>query len=201
MDKDKHIESENIIPDLNTVSKNISFIQKVKNFMNPLLLLLNIILLSVLIYNYFDLKQKIILKDDLNRELSEVKNENLKFKERLDNYIVESELKKVGLSSDVKDEKNKTIKLQNTEISENKSSDDKSVQNENLKEDIKEPLNNNSAAESVKYKVKPGDTLEKISFLFYKSREGIAQIMQKNDIKNKADIKIGQVLEIPEVIE
>ena len=77
--------------------------------MNPLLLLLNIILLSVLIFNYFDLKQKIILKDDLNRELSEVKNENLKFKERLDNYIVESELKKVGLSSDVKDEKNKTI--------------------------------------------------------------------------------------------
>ncbi|MBK7254893.1 MAG: LysM peptidoglycan-binding domain-containing protein [Ignavibacteria bacterium] len=201
MDKDNHIESENVIPDLNTVSKDISFIQKVKNFMNPLLLILNIILLSVLIYNYFDLKQKIILKDDLNRELNEVKNENLKFKERLDNFIVESELKKVGLSSDVKDEKNKTLKSQNTEISENKSSDDKSGQNENLKDDTKEPLNNNSAAESVKYKVKPGDTLEKISFLFYKSREGIAQIMQKNDIKNKADIKIGQVLEIPEVNE
>lgn len=201
LNKDKNIESENTVPDLNSVSKNISFLQKVKNFMNPLLLLLNVLLLSILIYSYFDLKQKMILKDDLNRELGEVKNENLKFKERLDNYIVESELKKVGLSAEVKDEKNKTLNSQKGEISESKSSDDKSRQIDNVKEETKETASNNSSGESVKYIVKPGDTLEKISILFYKSREGIAHIMQKNAIKNKADIKIGQMLEIPEVNE
>lgn len=201
LSKDKNIESENTVPDLNSVSINISFLQKVKNFMNPLLLLLNVLLLSILIYSYFDLKQKMILKDDLNRELGEVKNENLKFKERLDNYIVESELRKVGLSAEVKDEKNKTLNSQNVEISENKSSDDKSRQIDNVKEETKETASNNSSGESVKYIVKPGDTLEKISILFYKSREGIAHIMQKNAIKNKADIKIGQMLEIPEVNE
>ena len=35
----------------------------------------------------------------------------------------------------------------------------------------------------------------------YKSRAGIEVIMKVNNIKNRADIKIGQVLEIPEKLE
>ena len=63
-------------------------------------------------------------------------------------------------------------------------------------EDKKE--NENTGSENVTvYKVKNGDTLEKISNQFFKSREGIEIIMKKNNIKDKASIKIGQQLLIP----
>lgn len=198
MTKDKIAETVNNIPDLNDVSKNISFFSRIKSFINPILLLFNFLLLLFMIYNYFDLKQKMIVKDELNREINDVKNDNLKLRERLDNFIVENELKKVGMSTDVKEETIKNIKSPVPESNEIKTSENKSGLNDNLKNETKETAIKNSSGEGVKYTVKPGDTLEKISFLFYKSREGIVYIMKKNDIKNKADIKIGQILEIPE---
>ena len=60
-----------------------------------------------------------------------------------------------------------------------------------------ETINTNTTV--TKYKVKSGDTLEKISNQFYKSRAGIELLMKFNNIKNKADIKIGQELDIPDM--
>ncbi len=50
-----------------------------------------------------------------------------------------------------------------------------------------------------RYKVKIGDTLEKISMQFYKSNIGINMILKQNKIKNKSNIKIGQELDLPNI--
>ncbi|MEP7145815.1 MAG: LysM peptidoglycan-binding domain-containing protein [bacterium] len=52
---------------------------------------------------------------------------------------------------------------------------------------------------NIKYMVKTGDTIEKISDKFYKSKIGISLIMKQNNIKNKFDIKAGQELDLPNV--
>ncbi len=138
-----------------------------------------------------------IVMEDLNIEINEVKNQNLKLKEQLDNFIVENELNKVGLSGSVSEEKNKNNRTGNHDVSDVKMQNYDNSLKEKSKEINKESQKTGNTVESIKYTVKPGDTLEKIAILFYKNREGINYIMQKNELKNKADIKIGQVLEIP----
>ena len=51
-----------------------------------------------------------------------------------------------------------------------------------------------------KYKVKRGDTLRRIALLFYYDPNKYIVIAEENKIKNPNNIKVGQVLIIPEVI-
>jgi LysM repeat protein/proteasome lid subunit RPN8/RPN11 len=163
------------------------------------LLLLTLLILLFMIYNIYEIKQKALLKDEYVKDLNDIRNENKKLTERLNDLIIETEMKKNILA-----DKNisKTSEVSNSEISGSGSTElntDKSstgnVNNnsaENTKQEIK-----NTGDSVAKYKVKIGDTLEKISNQFYKSRAGIDLLMKHNNIKNKADIKIGQELEIP----
>lgn len=67
------------------------------NFKNNLILgilLLNLLLLILIIYNYYELKKRILLREDYVRDLIESKSETQKLKEKLDNLIVDIELKK-----------------------------------------------------------------------------------------------------------
>lgn len=50
-----------------------------------------------------------------------------------------------------------------------------------------------------RYTVKSGDTVDKIAGEFYKSKEAAQLIMLKNNLKNKWDLKVGQVIELPGV--
>jgi LysM repeat protein/proteasome lid subunit RPN8/RPN11 len=73
-------------------------------------------------------------------------------------------------------------------------------------ESIDKNLNSNSdnfdsGKTLAKYTVKSGDTVDKIADEFYKNKEAAKLIMQKNNLKSKWDIKIGQVLELPAVNE
>lgn len=189
--------TDNSIQDLSDLAKNKSLATELKKYSIPLLFFINILLLLFILYNYFTFKEKMIVMEDLNREINEVKNQNLKLKEQLDNFIVENELNKVGLSGSVSEEKNKNNRTGNHDVSDVKMQNYDNSLKEKSKEISKESQKTGNTVESIKYTVKPGDTLEKIAILFYKNREGINYIMQKNELKNKADIKIGQVLEIP----
>lgn len=189
--------TDNSIQDLSELAKNKSLATELKKYSIPLLFFINILLLLFILYNYFTFKEKMIVMEDLNIEINEVKNQNLKLKEQLDNFIVENELNKVGLSGSVSEEKNKNNRTGNHDVSDVKMQNYDNSLKEKSKEINKESQKTGNTVESIKYTVKPGDTLEKIAILFYKNREGINYIMQKNELKNKADIKIGQVLEIP----
>lgn len=162
------------------------------------LLLLTLLILLFMIYNIYEIKQKALLKDEYLKDLNDIRNENKKLAERLNDLVIETEMKKnISTGSN---------NLNSSEIAGNEiSSSGNSDHNSEISSSSQ--VNNNSAEtkhETVtpntpvsKYKVKSGDTLEKISNLFYKSRAGIELLMRTNNIKNKADIKIGQELEIP----
>ena len=162
------------------------------------LLLLTLLILLFMIYNIYEIKQKALLKDEYLKDLNDIRNENKKLAERLNDLVIETEMKKnISTGSN---------NLNSSEIAANEiSSSGNSDHNSEISSSSQ--VNNNSAEtkhETVtpntpvsKYKVKSGDTLEKISNLFYKSRAGIELLMRTNNIKNKADIKIGQELEIP----
>lgn len=147
-------------------------------------LALNFILISFLAFSYFDLQKKIVKRDILQNEIEDLKNQNMKLKERLDNFIVEYELKSAGLSTGLNSEKNPSGSvIDSFEVSKNTGKDIQSSA---------------SGKKTVKYTVKPGDSIEKITKLFYKSSEKAELIVMHNNLKSKTDIKSGQVLEIPE---
>lgn len=131
-----------------------------KNILILGLLLITLLLSILTTYNLFDLKQKTLLKEDYNRDISVLKEDNRKLNEKLNGFIFESELLK-----------------RNSEVSDN--------------------IDSNKAL--TKYTVKSGDTVDKIAYEFYKSKEAVQLIIQKNNLKNKWDLKIGQVLELPVV--
>ncbi len=130
-----------------------------KNYVIGGLLLLSFLLIGLLIYNYSELQKQVLLKDEYNTEMAELKNGLKKLNDRVDKLIVESEIggKSAGRDST------------NTEIPD----------------------------ELAKYTVRAGDNVDKISMEFYKNKNGSDLIMKRNNLKNKWDIKIGQVLEIP----
>jgi len=172
---DKHIDKK----------KTLLLGSNFNNYIILIVLLANLLLLLLMIYNYIDLKKNALLKEDLARELSEVKNENEKLKQRLENFIVDYELQKNGILSYDKNENFSSSKK--TEMI-NKSGETNSSKNTLQKEIIK-------------YTVKPGDSLDKIVQEFYKNKSGIEIVMKQNNLKSKTDIKIGQVLEIPRFSE
>jgi len=163
------------------------------------LLLLTLIILLFMIYNIYEIKQKALLKEEYVKDLNDIKNENRKLTDRLNDLVIESESKR-----NIKGGNNttNTPEVTGSEIS---SSGNANLNAENISSNVNgKPSDENEKQETkesstalAKYKVKSGDTLEKISNLFYKSRAGIELLMKHNNIKNKADIKIGQELEIP----
>ena len=152
-----------------------------------------------MIYNIYEIKQKALLKEEYVKDLNDIKNENRKLTDRLNDLVIESESKR-----NIKGGNNitNTPEVTGSEIS---SSGNANLSAENISSNVNgKPSDENEKQETkesstalAKYKVKSGDTLEKISNLFYKSRAGIELLMKHNNIKNKADIKIGQELEIP----
>ena len=163
------------------------------------LLLLTLLILLFMIYNIYEIKQKALLKEEYIKDLNDIKNENRKLTDRLNDLVIESESRK-----SIKDGNNNT-NTQEVTGSEISSSGNANLNAENISSNVTgKPSEENKKQETkesstalAKYKVKSGDTLEKISNLFYKSRAGIELLMKHNNIKNKADIKIGQEIEIP----
>lgn len=163
------------------------------------LLLLTLLILLFMIYNIYEIKQKALLKEEYVKDLNDIKNENRKLTERLNDLVIETESKKnIEGTNNISN----TPQITGSEIS---SSGNANLNTDNISGNVtgntseeKEKQEKKETSPALaKYKVKSGDTLEKISNLFYKSRAGIELLMKHNNIKNKADIKIGQELEIP----
>ncbi|MEO8447834.1 MAG: LysM peptidoglycan-binding domain-containing protein [bacterium] len=168
-----------------------------KSFITIGLLVLAILLMLIMVYNYFDLKKNTLLKEEYVKDLTELKIENKKLADRLNEMTLESEFNHRSLVSDPM-----TSTLSNN-ISATDNIAEKKAETElnKLKQIETPPVAKDSNINLTTYKVKSGDTIEKISNEFYKSREGIEIILKQNNIKNKADIKIGQILELPDVLE
>ena len=175
-----------------------------KNNLILTILFLNLLLLIYMIYNFIDLSQKTATKEAVSKEISEIKNENLKLKERLDEFILGVELeeadKKLKIKYDTNPvESNENINSTEETITADTDQNGTEVNNSNEKTNTNHTSANSEEVIIVKYTVKPGDSLEKISILFYKNNRKFEEIMKLNNLKSKADIKIGQVLDIPEI--
>lgn len=146
-------------PDETNAKPKIDF----KNIIIIGLLVFSFLLTGLMIYNFFELKKNVLLKDDFNREVSELKNESKILNDKLDKLT--------------------TNPLIDTNVAE---------------------LNSagiDSAKTLTQYTVKEGDTVDRIAFLFYKNKGASKLIIEQNKLKNKWDIKVGQVLEIPGISE
>ncbi|MDZ4712335.1 MAG: LysM peptidoglycan-binding domain-containing protein [bacterium] len=168
-----------------------------KNFITGGLLVLAVLLMLIMVYNYFDLKKNALLKEDYTKDLAELKIENKKLAERLNEMTLESEFKRRSLVSDPL-----TNTLSNNIAATGNTAEEKADTELSKEKQIEAPpVAKDSTIKLTSYKVKSGDTIEKISNQFYKSRVGIEIILKQNNIKNKADIKIGQILELPDALE
>jgi LysM repeat protein/proteasome lid subunit RPN8/RPN11 len=123
------------------------------------LLLFSLLLIGLMIYNYSMFEKKVLLKDEYNKEIAELRDGLEKLNDKMDNFIAASEISKTTADGD------------------------------STKIDMKKNL--------TAYTVKAGDTIDKLAFEFYKTKNGSSLIMKQNNLKSKWDIKTGQVLEIP----
>ena len=130
------------------------------------LLILTLLIILIMIYNIYDLKQKSLLEEKYIKDLNEIRADNKRLEERLNDLATEMELKRNSAGN----------------ANENINSENQTTDNSILK-----------------YTVKRGDTLEKISNQFYNSDAGIELIMKKNGLKDKFDLRIGQEIELPQV--
>jgi LysM repeat protein/proteasome lid subunit RPN8/RPN11 len=159
-----------------------------KNLIIVSLGIINLILLIFLFININELKQRDILKEDINKELAMVKIDNIKLKEKIDDLIVYIDLYKDSDRSD-------TLTAENNSDKQN---ENRNSISESKKSAGNESSNINSKSKNQKYTVKPGDSLEKIAIQFYKSKDKISILIKTNNLRNATDISPGQVLEIPE---
>jgi nucleoid-associated protein YgaU len=60
-----------------------------------------------------------------------------------------------------------------------------------------QPQDTDTAVKTVNYKVKPGDSLYKLSMDFYGDPQKVKLIMEANNISNPDHLMVGQVLIIP----
>ena len=168
---------------------------------NKALVILNLlifIILLLMIYNFYEINKLSELRDEHLRDLSFIKEDTKNLNERLNNYILETELRTKG---SIITEKPKIEPVQEkitADTSAKKTGTVGNTENKVKEEKIAVTPENVSTK---KYTVKNGDTLEKIAINQYKNRAGIEVIMKVNKLKDRADIKIGQVLEIPEKLE
>ncbi|MBK8552332.1 MAG: LysM peptidoglycan-binding domain-containing protein [Ignavibacteria bacterium] len=159
-----------------------------KNLTTISFLVLTLCILLLMIYNIYDINQKSILEEEYLKDLNEIKAENIKLTERLNNLMMEIELKR----SDTTKNSEMTNDLSLT--SNVNAGDNNKGNTEKISEDSRK---NNSS--NRKYVVKAGDTLEKIALKFYNTESATNLIMKQNNIKNQNDIRLGQELELPEL--
>ena len=176
----------NFIEDL-TKLKKPAFLN-LKNLIIISLALLNVLLFIFIIYTNKELKQSIDQKEGLVKELDEVRSNNIQLKEKLDGLLTEMELNsRQNLSLETGDSLPGNSESKNTDIKNDLKNSSGKFSGEK-----------NSNSESIKYKVKAGDSLEKIAILFYKDKEKVDLLVKKNNLRNTSDISPGQILEIPE---
>ncbi|MBS1518709.1 MAG: LysM peptidoglycan-binding domain-containing protein [Bacteroidetes bacterium] len=168
---------------------------------NKALVFINVLILLILllmIYNFYEINKLSGIKEEYLKELSYIKEDTKNLNERLNSYIFETEQRSKATEKTVqtKTEPVKNIPKADTVI---KSSGNTAETKNEVKENKTEEVKNESTVK--KYVVKNGDTLERIALSQYKSRAGIEFIMKVNKLKDKTDIKIGQVLNLPEKME
>lgn len=146
---------------------------------------LNILLLVFMAYYVYMINQKLKIVDELSAEIGFLKNENEKLKEKLNNLIIGQELKNF----------NQPVYGQ-TSNSSDSNSELSNLNKNNLKDKRKDTVKKAGNAD-IMHTVKAGDTLEKIAAQYYQNPDKIGILMLKNNIKNKSDLKIGQVILIP----
>jgi proteasome lid subunit RPN8/RPN11/LysM repeat protein len=153
-----------------------------------------------LAYSFIDLSKKV-------QTIAELKEEVVQLKSRLDavspvsagdknNSTTISDKKNIAWSKDTVTKKNEQS-VNQTEKNIEKVSNEKTNISEKEKQ-VEESTKSDTKTEVKKYTIKSGDTLEKISIAHYGSREGIDLIMTHNKLKDRASIKIGQTIEIPQ---
>ncbi len=200
------LQSEISVAELNGESNNGRKILKAehKNYVILALLFVTLILLLLMIYNYYDFRQKALLKEQYVKDLTEIRNENKRLSDLIDSYLLDKEINRKLSGSELKEQKlteaSKNPETETVETHESKIEDQKDKHKE-IPVTKTEPAAKENSSEVTKYTVKPGDTFEKISNLFYKSRAGINLLMKHNNMKKVTDLKIGQVIEIPEFSE
>ncbi|HAY33970.1 MAG TPA: hypothetical protein DCY06_07505, partial [Bacteroidetes bacterium] len=113
-------------------------------------------------------------------------------------YILDTELR---TKSPVKNEIPKSEPVKEIISESTGKSEQSSTGNSESEKKTDNTVKDIPAENTKQYTVKSGDTLEKISMTQYKSRAGIDLIMKINNLKSKSDIKIGQILKIPDKIE
>ena len=168
---------------------------------NKALVILNLlifIILLLMIYNFYEINKLSELRDEHLRDLSFIKEDTKNLNERLNNYILETELRTKG---SIITEKPKIEPVQEKITADTSVKKTGTAGNTEYKVKEEKIAVTPEMVSTKKYTVKNGDTLEKIAMNQYKNRAGIEVIMKVNKLKDRADIKIGQVLEIPEKLE
>ncbi len=168
---------------------------------NKALVILNLLILLILllmIYNFYEINKLSAIKEDYQRDLSYIKEDTKKLNERLNSYILDTELR---TKTPVKNEISKSEPVKDIIPESTGKSEQSSTGNSESEKKTDNTVKDIPAENTKKYTVKSGDTLEKISMTQYKSRAGIDLIMKINNLKSKSDIKIGQILNIPDKIE
>lgn len=168
---------------------------------NKALVILNLLILLILllmIYNFYEINKLSAIKEDYQRDLSYIKEDTKKLNDRLNSYILDTELR---TKSPVKNEIPKSEPVKEIISESTGKSEQSSTGNSESEKKTDNTVKDIPAENTKQYTVKSGDTLEKISMTQYKSRAGIDLIMKINNLKSKSDIKIGQILKIPDKIE
>jgi proteasome lid subunit RPN8/RPN11/LysM repeat protein len=156
--------------------------------------LFSFLVTAFLAYSFIDLSKKVQTFAELREEVGQLRS-------RLDAIsLVSAADNKNNSISDKKNiaRSNDTLTKENhsEEITGNASNE--SVSNSLNKKPMDGISRNQIKTGVKKYTIKNGDTLERISIAHYGSREGIELIMSHNNIKDKASIRIGQAIEIPQ---
>jgi proteasome lid subunit RPN8/RPN11/LysM repeat protein len=165
--------------------------------------LFSFLLTAFLAYNFIDVSKKLNVVSELREEVSQLKarldavapviageRKNPAAEERkVTSTAKDTAVKQKELTIDNSKANTETVKSSTSNSTTNTTAADK-TQSETQKSTTK--------TEVKKYTIKKGDTLEKIAIANYGSRDGIEILMKHNNIVDKAAIKIGQTIEIPQ---
>jgi proteasome lid subunit RPN8/RPN11/LysM repeat protein len=156
--------------------------------------LFSFLVTAFLAYSFIDLSKKVQTFAELREEVGQLRS-------RLDAMsLVSAADNKNNSISDKKNiaRSNDTLTKENHSERITGNASNESVSNSLNKKPVDGISKNEIKTDVKKYTIKNGDTLERISIAHYGSREGIELIMSHNNIKDKASIRIGQVIEIPQ---
>ena len=153
-----------------------------------------------LAYSFIDLSKKVQTVTELKEEVGQLRARldavsPVSAGEKNSNSTI-SDKKNIAWSKDTMIKKNEQTVSQTEKNIENVSNENPN--NSEKKKPVEESKKSEVKTEVKKYTIKNGDTLEKISIAHYGSREGIDLLMTHNKLKDRASIRIGQTIEIPQ---